>query len=142
MLQDLIGTILENILGFLFVYVQTHAEEFWARIPSIRSLVFDQTSSGGIDQDHPVFHLGNGVLVDQMIGAVHQRAVEGDQIALGQELIQADIGDKIQRRILIYIIGDDFHAEAWQILAIAAPIFPVPMMPAVFLMEVDAHKAG
>ena len=95
MLQDLIGTILENILGLLFVYVQTHAKEFSGTDSVDKVIGLYQTSSGSIYQDHPVFHLGNGVLVDQMIGAVHQRAMQRDQITLRQQFIQSHISNKI-----------------------------------------------
>ena len=46
-----------------------------------------------------------------MVSFIHKRAVKGDQITLCQQFIQRYIGHKIQCRILIFIIGNDIHAE-------------------------------
>ena len=52
-------------------------------------------------------------MVDQMIGIVHQRAVQGDQVALRQQFVQRHIGDEIlQVRILEYVVSQDLHAES------------------------------
>ena len=48
-----------------------------------------------------------------MIGVVHQRAVQGDQVTLSKQLIECDIGSELlDSRILEYIISDDLHAES------------------------------
>src|SRR5699024_9435138 len=95
MLQDLIGTVLENILRFFFIYIQSHAEEFSGTDSVDQIICLNHTASGSVYQNHPVFHLGDVILVDKMIGAVHQRAVKRDQITLCQQFIQSHIGNKI-----------------------------------------------
>ena len=48
-----------------------------------------------------------------MVGAVHERAVKGDQVTLCKQGIQAYIFHKIlQIRILVDVIGQDLHSKA------------------------------
>ena len=72
----------------------------------------NQSTSGGVDQDHAVFHLLDGLAVDQVIGVVHQRAVQGDQITLCQQFVQRYVSNEIfDGWILKHIIGDDVHTK-------------------------------
>ena len=66
-----------------------------------------------VSYTHLVFHLLDGLAVDQVIGVVHQRAVQGDQITLCQQFVQSYVSNEIfDGRILKYIIGDDVHTKA------------------------------
>ena len=72
----------------------------------------DQSAPGGVDQDDAVFHQGDGTLVDQVPGMAGQRAVEADQVAAPEQLLQRDIGDPVQSVFGVRVIGQHLHAEA------------------------------
>ena len=95
MLQNLIGTVLEYVRGFLLVYVKANAEEFSCTDSLDQVVCLYQTSAGRIDQDHAVFHLFDALAVDHVVCAVHQRAVQGDQITLCQQFIKSYVRNKI-----------------------------------------------
>ena len=65
MLQDLIGTILEYVRCLLLVYVKTYAKEFVSTDTFDQIVSLNQSTSGGVDQDHAVFHLLDGLAVNQ-----------------------------------------------------------------------------
>ena len=113
MLQDLVGTVLIDVGTFLFIYVQADSGEF-AGADSFDQIVgLNQRAAGSVDQKDAVLHLLDRIMVDQMIGIVHQRAVQGDQVALCQQFVQRHIGDEIlQVRILEYVVSQDLHAES------------------------------
>ena len=51
-------------------------------------------AAGGVDDIGPPLHLGDVLPADEAPGVVVQRAVERDDVRLGQQLIQGDEGDK------------------------------------------------
>src|SRR5699024_11587738 len=55
--QNLIRTVLENILGLFLIYIQSYAGKFSGPDSIDKIVGLYQTASGGIDQDQTVFHL-------------------------------------------------------------------------------------
>ena len=47
-----------------------------------------------------------------MVRALHQRAVQGDQVTRCEQLIQLHISNEIKIRILIHVVCDDLHAKS------------------------------
>ena len=47
-----------------------------------------------------------------MVSAVRQRAVEGDEVALGEQLVQLHILRKGQIRVMVHVVSQDPHPEA------------------------------
>ena len=113
MLQDLVGAVLIYVGTFLLIYIQTHAGELTGADAFDQVVSLDQRAAGGVDQQDAVLHFLNGLMIDQVVGAVHERAVQGDQVALGQQLVQRHIGgDVLQIRVLEYVVCQDLHAKA------------------------------
>ncbi|KYK59060.1 hypothetical protein DCS_00187 [Drechmeria coniospora] len=73
----------------------------------------EEAAAGGVDEHGARLHLGDGVGVDDVLGRVHERAVEADDVALGEELVErpvlAHVGKGGRGK---GIVGDDAAAEA------------------------------
>ena len=78
-------------------------------------LRIDQGTSTGVDQYDTFLHLLDRLRIDQMERILRQRAVKRNDIALGEQLIQGNIGD-IFRTVVFrrreFVIGKDLHAES------------------------------
>ena len=84
MFQNLVRTVLEDVVRLFLVDIQTNSGEFMQADPLNQVLGLDQSTSGGVDENHAVLHLLDGVELDQVVGGIHQRAVKRDQIAFRQ----------------------------------------------------------
>ena len=71
----------------------------------------DHLAPGGVDDHDAVLHLGEGVLVEHAPGLVGERGVDGDDVRLGQHLVQGlQFGHGVGGEE--GIVGDHLHAEA------------------------------
>ena len=110
--EDVILPVFEDVLGLLLVDIQTHAEELV--LPDARDQVIglDEAAAGGVDQDHAVLHLLDGLEINHVVGAVHEGAVQGDEVAGGKQGVEIHIGHEGQVGILVHVVGNHLHAEA------------------------------
>ena len=111
-LQNGVGEILKDILRLLLVDVQAYGKEFV--VPDAGDQIFgaDQGAPGGVDQNNPILHFCDGVGVDQVPGVRGQGAVEADQVAAAEQIIQGDKGEPVQILPGVGIVGQHLHAEA------------------------------
>ena len=84
MLQNLIGTILEDVFRLFFIDIQTDPGELVQADALDKILGLDQSTPGSVYQNDAILHFLDGVKLDQVVGGIHQRAVKGDQITLRQ----------------------------------------------------------
>ena len=84
MLQNLIGTILEDVFRLFFIDIQTDPGELVQADALDKKLGLDQSTPGSVYKNAAILHFLDGVKLDQVVGGIHQRAVKGDQITLRQ----------------------------------------------------------
>ena len=84
MLQNLIGTILEDVFRLFFIDIQTDPGELVQADALDNILGLDQSAPGSVYQNDAILHFLDGVKLDQVVGGIHQRSVKGDQITLRQ----------------------------------------------------------
>ena len=109
--EDMAGTVLKKDVPLLLVHVQTGR----AHLPRLDALQqgfrVDQRAPGGVQEDHTLFHLPDGVGTDHVPGLVRQGTVEGDDVGPGEQLRQGYIVDAaVGNRE--FVVGDHPHAEA------------------------------
>ena len=85
--QDIIFPVLIYVLCLLLVYIKSYTEEFTFTDPRDQIIRLYKSASLSIYQDHTVLHFVDRIDVDHMMGIFHQRAVQGDQVALCKQLI-------------------------------------------------------
>ena len=75
-------------------------------------LLYHQGTPGVVQQNDPVLHLGDGVLIDDALGGGEQGAVQGDDIGGGQQGIQVHIfRDGPAGVVGVAVVGQDLHAH-------------------------------
>ena len=99
-----------------------------------RFLVY-QKISGEVKKNHAVLHFRKSVSVDHLPGAVQQRNMDRNIIALAVDLIQGfavfDRSGKIPCGVdgEIGIVSVNFHSQMGSGMATSAPMAPSPMIP-------------
>ena len=102
-----------------------------------------QGPPGSVHQDDAVLHLFDGVDVDDMVGGVHQRAVEGNDIAVRKQAVKGDVLHEIfQGFVLVDVMGDDLHAEAVTDAAHGCAYFAGADDAGGLLVEIEAHQTA
>ena len=110
--HNVVLMILEDIVLLLLIDIQPDAREFSFTNSLDEIIGINQAASRRIDQDHTILHLIDREDIDHMVGFLHERAVQRDQIALPEQLLQADILDEIQTLVRILVVAQHPHAIA------------------------------
>jgi hypothetical protein len=87
--SSLVGTLsdksLVEIIGFFLVHVDSQIADL-AGFQELDHLVgFQQGAATGVDDEHTVFEIGQGFLVENVVGFRGQRAMQGDDVGLAGE---------------------------------------------------------
>ena len=109
--DDVAGEVLVEEVAFLLINVQTGGADLLGLQALDQVVGVNQTASGGVDDGDGGLHQLNGCGVDQMMGFLSQRAVEGDDVGLGEQLVELHI---IQAGVGVgeLVVGQDLHAKA------------------------------
>ena len=83
--------VLKNQSFFTLEYIQGASKYGFGLETLNQILSVHDLASWGIDQDNMLPHLGNGVLVDQMIGVFKQGHVDADHVGVLQQSIQINV---------------------------------------------------
>ena len=90
--DDMAGIVLVEEVSFFLIHVQTGSTNLLVLDAGDQVLSVDQGTPGGVEDGHALFHAGNGVRIDQVLGFFRQRAVEGDNVGLFKKLRQVYVG--------------------------------------------------
>ncbi len=90
-LQRLVGAVLEEQLGLLLVDVQAQVAELAALQRADQRRGVDQRAASGVDQHGAALHPRQAVAVDQVAGGRVQRAVQAEDVALGEQGIEVRV---------------------------------------------------
>ena len=77
-------------------------------------LLDDQAAAGAIDDAHAVLHLGDRRRVDDVLGLLGERRVQGDEVGALEQLVEIDLLDaELQGALVgeIGVVGDDAHLQ-------------------------------
>ncbi len=99
--------------GLVGVDVQTGGPDLAGLQSSQQGILVHVGTTGGVDDDHAVLHLGDGIGVDEG-SARCGGSVEGDEVGLGQQFLQRHIGDAkfgLHLRTAGGAVSDDVHAD-------------------------------
>ena len=80
-----------------------------------KSCLIHQTAAGAVDDAHALLGLGKRFLAENAAGLVGHRHMQGDEIGLGQQLVELDLVDAHFLRPLLRqegVIGNDMHLQA------------------------------
>lgn len=100
--------------------VEGAAEDLSGLEPVQEVVGVDDLAPGGVDEDDVLLHLGDGVLVNEVVGLFEQRYVDGDDGAVLQEVVQLDVlgvgdgGDPVLGRVRVE--AQDLLAQAGDLL--------------------------
>ena len=92
-LQDVAGVILKEEIGLLLVNIEAGGTHLPCLDGGEQILRIDQRAAGGVQDDNPLLAGGKGFGVEQMVGLRRQGTVQGDDIALAEELRKLGIAD-------------------------------------------------
>lgn len=79
-------------------------------------LLDDDGTAGGIDEPRALLHLGDELLVEEAAGLLVQRAVDGDNVALCEHLLE--VLDAAAANLLLDLSGQGLVVEVEQLLAV------------------------
>ena len=105
------GPVLKEHVRFFLVYVQAGRTDLPGLDAFQQGFRVNQAAPGGVHDHDALLHLSDGVRVDHVAGFIRQRAVEGDDVAPLQQLIQGNVFDSA---VLCreQVVGDHVHPEA------------------------------
>ena len=109
------GVVLEEQVGFFFVYVKTRRADLAGLDAGEERFRVHQRTARGVQQDHTASALFKRFRVDDVVGVFRQRRVQGDDVALREQLIEGDVADRVAvvktgRRE--FVVREHLHSEA------------------------------
>ena len=113
-LDGVVGTVLEEVVGLLFVDVESGGADL-AGLESVNEGGgVDELSSAGVDEDGAVLEEGDGVVPEQMGVFGSEGAVEGDDVAFAEERLEGDVGESEPCGVGAGegVVGEKTHPEA------------------------------
>ena len=124
-LNDITGKVFVEQVAFFLVNIQAGCTDLTGFDSLNEILRVYKAAAGRVDNDDAVLHFANRFGVDQMVGILCQRAVQGNDVRLGKQFVQ------------VYIVQPGFRSgilipNPQQISAKTRPILPVPIIPTVF----------
>ena len=114
-LKNMSGIVFKEQIGFFLVDVQTCRADLPCLDGGQQCFRIDQRTAGSIDEHNTAFACGKGLFVDNMIGFLGQRTVQGNDIGFCKQLLGRDIAYRIAVVKTFcgkLVIGEDLHAEA------------------------------
>ena len=141
-LQNTLGHILEYEISFLLINIQTDCKEFMITDSGDQVLCLDQTTAGSVYKNYTIFHLGDGLFVDDVLGFFCKRAVKTDEITGFQKLIQRYIFQIIQALIREKIISDNSHTKTFADFCHCLTNLAGTDDSGSFLIEVKSHQTA
>lgn len=60
-----------------------------------------KSTAGRVDDDHARLHLGDACVVDQVLCGLHQRAVKGKNVAMGQHIVKVHVLESNLRSLVV-----------------------------------------
>ena len=140
-LADGVGAVLVEPLALLFVDVEAGGAD--GPVPEGRQqrLAVHQPAAGRVDQREAGLGLRQRSGVDQVVGVRQERAVEGDDVGLGQQAVERHVFES-RGRVGEGIVGQHAHAEALADAGEEAADLAGPDDAGRLAVEVEAGEAG
>jgi hypothetical protein len=79
-------------------------------------LLHNDSTTGGVDEVRALLHLGDEVLVEHTLGLLVERAVDGDNVTLGKQLLEGV--NAAASNLLLLLIGKGLVVEVEKLLAV------------------------
>ena len=73
--DDTVRFVFIEVLALLFIHIQSGRTDLFIFQSLDQCIGVDQLSTAGVDDHHAVFHLTDGVVVDQILGLLREGAV-------------------------------------------------------------------
>ncbi|MNL12556.1 hypothetical protein D3C87_1334280 [compost metagenome] len=112
-LQRQVGPILEEQLRLFFIHIQPQITQLPALEGVNQRGRVHQATATGIDQHCPRLHVRQGFAVDQMLALIVERAVQADDLRLGQQLRQTQVAgaERFDLRVGVRVVGQQLATE-------------------------------
>ena len=99
--QSLNGIVLNNIAAevaekqffFLFIHINTQAAQLSIFKCMNSSLGIHQTTTAGVDEHHALLHGSQRGFINHVAGAIHQRAMQGDNVCRRKHVGQVGVSN-------------------------------------------------
>ena len=114
-LDDSIGDILVEISALFLIDIETGRADMARLEPIDKGFGVDESATTGVDNHHPLLHLGNGFGVDEVVVVLGERAVQGDDVRFAQKGVEGDVLHVVlgcEIVVGIEVVAEDTHAEA------------------------------
>lgn len=79
-------------------------------------LLDNDGATGGVDEVRALLHLGDEVLVEQTLGLLMERAVDSNNVTLGEQLLESV--DAAASNLLLLLLGQGLVVEVEKLLAV------------------------
>ena len=116
-LNDGIGDILVEVAALFLIDIETGRADMARLEPIDKCLSVDESATTCVDNHDSLFHLGNGIGVDNVMVVLGERAVQGDDVRFAEEGVEGDILHVVlgcEIVVGIAVVAADTHAEALQ----------------------------
>lgn len=111
--DDVTGVVSVEEAALALVHVEGDAAEPPALERSEQRVRLYQAAAGGVDELGAGLHARQRLLVDDVVGALHQGAVEADEVGLAQHLVQLRVGAVLAELVVLEgVEAEDAAAEA------------------------------
>jgi hypothetical protein len=88
-----------------------------ARLEGSGDILLDNNgTTGGVDEVRALLHLGDEVLVEHTLGLLVERAVDGDNVTLGEHLLECV--DAAASNLLLLLLGQGLVVKVEKLLAV------------------------
>lgn len=79
-IDNLVRLVFVEVLAFFLVYIQSRRTDFLVLQSFNQGVGMNQLPAPGVDNHNAVFHLTDGIIVDEVFGLFRQGAVQGNDI--------------------------------------------------------------
>ena len=112
--DHLVGLVLEEEIFLLLVDVQPQGADAGGLEGLDGGVGVEQAAPAGVDDHHPVLHLGEGLLVQQVVVLLEQGTVQADDVGLTQQGVDVHVfGPQIDGSLVrVGIAHQQAHAKA------------------------------
>ena len=113
-LDDGIGDILVEVAALFLIDIETGRADMARLEPIDEGFGVDESATTGVDNHHPLLHLGDGFGVDEVVVVLGERAVQGDDVRFAQKGVEGDILHVVLGCVIVVgieVVAEDTHAE-------------------------------
>jgi hypothetical protein len=114
--RHLVGQVAVEIIGFLLIHVDSQIADL-AGFQKLNHLIgFQQSAATGVDDEHTILEIGQGFLVEDMVGLRGQRAVQGDDVGLAGKGGTVHVSGVFFHLLVgVFVVSQDTAAETAEI---------------------------